>query len=79
MSSVASEKDNNVDAMLPFFAGFMDLNIFAVAAVAIFMVRAEPLLKVRIIPIHYNCYFLLLRLVCADSKAEATYILKVLL
>jgi hypothetical protein len=28
------------------YAGYMDLNIFAVAAVAIFVVRAEPLLKV---------------------------------
>jgi hypothetical protein len=30
------------------YAGYMDLNIFAVAAAAIFVVRAEPLLKVYV-------------------------------
>ena len=41
------------------FAGFMDLNIFAVAAVSIFMVRAEPLLKVPEIAEVAQCFLVM--------------------
>jgi hypothetical protein len=35
-----------MSVFLASLAGYMDLNILAVAATAIFVVRAEPLLKV---------------------------------
>lgn len=56
----------------------MDLNIFAVAAVSIFMVRAEPLLKVDKVHyynevVHFNGFIRQLRYLDINANAMRTF------